>query len=212
MAELRRLVHSLTDTDRETGAADVFAALPPLTTPRLLLRPVRMRDAEDFFAYASDPEVSRYVLWHVHRSLGDSKAALRTLIRQYRDGEPSTYGIVLRETGRLVGTIGFTNYWPEVRAAEVGYSLARPLWNRGLATEALRAMLGLCFGVLRLHRVEAIHDTQNPASGRVMQHCGMTMEGVLRSRVLNQNEWRDVCLYAILEDEWRRDASLHPQL
>ena len=41
----------------------VFADLPDLETERLLLRKMRLDDAEAVFAYASDPEVTRYVLW-----------------------------------------------------------------------------------------------------------------------------------------------------
>ena len=66
------------------------------------------------------------------------------------------------------------------------------------------ALLDFCFGKLRLHRVEAVHDVENPASGHVMQHCGMRYEGTIRGRVLNKGEWRDVCLWGLLSDEYRR--------
>jgi [ribosomal protein S5]-alanine N-acetyltransferase len=47
----------------ELGREKVFADLPELETERLLLRRMRLDDAEAMFAYASDPEVTRYVLW-----------------------------------------------------------------------------------------------------------------------------------------------------
>ena len=182
--------------------SEVFAHLPVLETPRLTLRPLRMSDAQDIFAYSRDPEVARHVLWEAYRSLSDARVYLRFMLRQYRNGAPSSYGIVLKATGRVVGTIGFMWYSEENRSAEVGYSLARWLWNQGLMTEALRAVLDMGFRTLRLHRIEAQHETSNPASGRVMLKCGMRREGTLRERVLNKGRFVDVELCAILQKEW----------
>ncbi len=187
---------------REMSAVEYFSSLPQLTTPRLLLRPMAMRDAADMYAYSRDPEVARHVLWDAHMSMADTRGYLRYIIGQYRDGEPSSWGIVLRETNRLVGTIGFMAYNQADSVLELGYSLARSCWNQGLMTEALTAVLNECFTVLRVHRVEAMHETDNPSSGRVMQKCGMTHEGRLRGRVFNKGRYRDVELWSILREDW----------
>lgn len=181
----------------------VFSHLPPLETDRLILRPLRMRDAEDLFSYASDPAVSRHVLWNTHESLGDSRQFLRAAIRQYRKGQPGSFGIVLKSSGRLIGTIGFMWVNVDNKSAEVGYSLSRNYWNQGLMTEALRAVIAFGFDELRLNRIEAQHETDNPASGRVMVHAGMQKEGVLRQRLINKGRFVDVALYAILRSDPR---------
>ena len=189
---------------------DYFGNLPPLQTARLTLRSLRLRDAESLFECTGDPEVARYVLWTANRSVAECRGMIRSMHRRYRAGLPCSYGIALREDDRVYGTIGFTEYHEELRTAEVGYSLARRLWGQGLATEALAALLDLCFGRMRLHRVEAVHDVDNPASGRVMQHCGMRFEGTIRGRVFNKGEWRDVCQWAMLAEDWaeaRRPAA-----
>ena len=183
---------------------ELFSRLPVLDTPRLTLRPLTMRDAQDIYDYSRDPEVARHVLWDAHRSLADSRAYLRFILRQYRDGVPSSYGIVLKATGRVVGTIGFMWYSEENHSVEVGYSLARSLWNQGLMTEALKAVMRLSFEELQVHRVEAQHETSNPASGRVMLKCGMRHEGTLRGRIYNKGRFVDVELYAILREDWER--------
>lgn len=191
---------------------DVFSRLPVLDTPRLTLRPVTMRDALDIFAYSRDPEVARYVLWEAHRSISDSKGYIRFLLKQYREGQPSSWGIVLKATGRVVGTIGYMAFSEENSTVEIGYSLARSLWNQGLMTEAVRAVLALSFDTMRIHRVEAQHDAANPASGRVMLKCGMRHEGRLRGRVYNKGRFVDVDLYAMLREDWvkLRPAGWHP--
>lgn len=181
----------------------VFSHLPTLETQRLLLRPMRMSDARDLFAYASDPLVSRYVLWDTHKTLWQSRQFLRQARRQYRKGLPASFAIVLRDSGRMIGTIGFMWVNPEHGSAEVGYSLNRDYWNQGLTTEALRAVVAFGFDVLQLHRIEAQHDTENPASGRVMAHVGMRYEGTLRQRLRNKGRYVDVALYAILRNDPR---------
>ena len=77
----------------------IFARLPRLETPRLVLRRMTMADAEDIYAYGRDPEVSRHVLWDAYRSVGEARAYLRYIQRQYRLNDPSSWGIELKATG-----------------------------------------------------------------------------------------------------------------
>ena len=116
---------------------EVFGRLPTMLTRRLILRPVRMSDAQDLYEYSRDPEVARHVLWDAHRSIHQTRAYIRYLLRQYRSCAPGTFVIALRETGKVIGTIGFMWVQTENRSAEVGYSLSRAYWNRGFMTEAL---------------------------------------------------------------------------
>ena len=183
--------------------AELFTYMPELRTPRLLLRKLTMRDANDIFEYSKDPLVAEHVLWEAHRSVSDSKGYLRWMIRKYRFGEPSSWGIALNENDKVIGTIGFMWIQPENSAAEVGYSLARAHWNKGYMTEALHAILDYGFNHMHLNRIEAMHETSNPASGAVMRKCGMQKEGTLRSKVFNKGKYVDVDLYAILRRDFR---------
>ena len=187
--------------------AEYFSRLPRLETDRLILRRMTLRDAHDMYRYASDPEVARQVLWDAHRSIWDTKAYLRYAIAQYHSGMPSSWAIVEKESGRMIGTIGFMSYTAEHALAEVGYSLSRACWNRGLMTEALDAVLREAFTSLQLYRVEAMHFTDNPASGRVMQKCGMLQEGVLRGRVCRKGVYRDVALWGVTRADWEKQHS-----
>ena len=155
----------------------VFSSLPVLETRRLRLRALSMRDERDMFRYAA--------------------------LKQYRTGAPASFAIERRSDRRMIGTIGFMWVSCEHRSAEVGYSLARDCWNQGYATEALAAVLRFGFDTLGLNRIEAQHELTNPASGRVMEKCGMTCEGTLRQRVFNKGRFSDVKLYAILRDDPR---------
>ena len=162
-----------------------------------------MRDAQDIFAYSRDPLVAKHVLWSTHRTLQDARNYLHFILRQYRDGDPSSFGIQLKETGRIIGTIGFMSWSREDSSAEVGYSMAREHWGKGLMTEALAAVLEFAFSSIGLHRVWAVHEADNPASGRVMEKCGMRYEGLMRGAVWNKGRYADVVQYGILKEDKR---------
>lgn len=191
-------------------AADIpLFPMERLTTPRLILRRMEMVDARDIYEYGCDREVARYVLWDAYASLAEARAYVRTMQRRYRLGDPASWCIELKDTGRVIGTIGYMWYQREHNSAEVGYSLARDMWNQGIMTEALNRVLDYSFEQMKMHRVEAQHETDNPASGAVMRKCGMEREGRLRGRLLNKGRYVDVDLYAILrEDYFRRRAAI----
>ena len=182
-----------------------FFRLPDLETEDLILRKPRIRDAKDIYSYASDPEVARYVLWEPHRSVSETASFIRDLRARIRAVCPSSWVVVLRGTGTVIGTVGFVWYSAENNAAELGYSFSREYWNHGYATQALRAVIDAVFSSLPLNRLEAQHDVRNPASGRVMQKCGLTQEGILRGRILNKGEYVDTALYSILRSDWEKD-------
>ena len=184
------------------NALEIFSHLPTILTPRLTLRPVRMSDAEDLYEYSRDPEVARHVLWDAHRSIHQTREYIRYLLRQYRSAVPSTFAIALRDSGKVIGTIGFMWIQTENRSAEVGYSLSRAHWNNGYMSEALRAIVEFGFTKLNLNRIEAQHECDNPASGHVMAHAGMKHEGTLRQRLYNKGRFVDVDVYAIIRSDF----------
>lgn len=177
--------------------------LPPtLETSRLKLRPLRRRDAPDIFEYSRDPEVSQHVLWEPYAAISQARYFIKQAKRQYQRGFPGTLAIEHKESGKVIGTIGFMWINVEHKSAEIGYSLNKRYWNQGYMTEALRALLHYAFSTLHLNRVEAQYETSNPASGRVMEKAGMRLEGTLRQRLKNKGRFVDVKLYAILQKDY----------
>ena len=184
-------------------------SMPDIETKRLLLRRMTMKDAQDIFEYSRDPEVARHVLWSAQKHISEAKEYVRYMTKRYRDDLPSSWGIIDKESGKLVGTIGYMSLSDENASVEVGYSLARWLWGKGLMTEALRAVIDYTFDAMDINRIEAQHELLNPSSGRVMEKCGMTKEGVLRQRLYNKGKFVDVALYSILREDkrpWKKDV------
>lgn len=180
---------------------DVFSDLPELETPRLLLRKLRLEDAADMFEYASDPEVAKDVTWEPHRNIEDSLGFLNSVVRKYSGKQTSEWGLVLKETGKLVGTCGFVWWKPEHAKAEFGYALSRKYWGRGLMTEAAAAVITFGFDKMKLHRLEARCIPANTGSEKVMLKNGMKYEGLLRDVVFEKGGFKSLKLYSLLAEE-----------
>ncbi len=95
---------------------------------------------------------------------------------------------------------------------EMGYCLGKDYWNKGFATEALVAALDFLFGQVGYHRITAVHDGANVASGRVMRKAGLREEGTRRQAHLRRDgSFADIKCYALLKTNgagrcWPADA------
>jgi ribosomal-protein-alanine N-acetyltransferase len=187
---------------------DLFKNLPELETMRLKLRRLSMHDAGDIFEYASDPEVSKYVLWEHHRTIAESKSYLKHVLFLYDKGIPASWGIVHKEDNKLIGTGGFQWWSVSNSKAEVGYVISKLYWNKGYMTEALEEILRFGFEQMELQRIEAKCFLDNNSSERVMQKCGMKLEGILRSYKYVKGNFGDFKLYSILRSEFQQNLRI----
>lgn len=148
-----------------------------METDRIILRPWFDDDAKALFKYASDPDVGPRAGWPPHKSEEESLEIIRTLFHN-----DTTWAIELKESGEAIGAIG---YGPScecqlpTRENEpiIGYWVAKPFWNQGICTEALRLMLNHIRQTTDIPSLISGHFIDNPASGRVMEKCGFVATG-----------------------------------
>lgn len=182
----------------------IFSRMPELQTERLILRKMCVGDAEDMYAYARRSEVTRYLLWSPHPDLFYTRDYLRYLATRYATGSFYDWAIVLKSTGRMIGTCGFTSFDAPHDAAEIGYVLSPDYRGQGIAPEAVRAVLAFGFERLALHRIEARFIEGNDASLRVMEKVGMRFEGYRREAMLVKGSYRTIGYSSILRHEYAR--------
>ena len=180
----------------------LFQHIPSLTTSRLTLRRMCPTDDRDMFEYASQPCVTEYLLWSPHESVYRTRQYLEALQASYRRGEFYDWALVLTESGKMVGTCGFTSFDHEHGRAEVGYVLNPSYWGRGLAAEAVMAVTGFAFSELEMNRVEAHFIEGNERSRRVMEKCGMTFEGMFRQYMFIKGYYRNIGICAVTSDQF----------
>ena len=179
--------------------------MPPferLETPRLLLRRFVLEDLTPFVTYRADPDVARYQSWSDY-----DEARGRALIASMQGKEPGVPGqwfqfaLEARESRLLVGDLALKVNEAEPREAEVGFTLAPGHQGRGYGTEALRALLGYCFGTLGLHRVVAVTDALNAPAAALLERVGMRREAHYVENVWFKGAWGSEFLYAVLARE-----------
>ena len=171
-----------------------------LRTERLLLRPFEVGDVDDVLAYASDPELRRFIDLPQPYTRADAEEFLARRILDDWSNE-AIFAIVWER--HVVGSIGLhINVRHEI--AEMGYALARQAWGRGIVPEAAPAVIDWGFERYALHKVFARSDVRNRQSWRVMEKVGMTHEGVLRGHHKARDEHVDFIYYGVLREEWDR--------
>ena len=140
-----------------------------IETERLVLRPVTLDDAEAMFEYASDKENTRYN-FPTNQSLEETK---NNIAQFYLANPLGRWGIELKSTGEFIGTIDLHKIDTVLKKAAIGYIINQKYWNQGLTTEANRAVIKLAFEEIGMNKLTALHDKDNPASGKVMEKSGM---------------------------------------
>lgn len=188
---------------KQENILHIFSHMPVLETDRLLLRPMRVSDAQDMYEYASNPDVTRYLLWRPHDTPSYTRSYLEYLGGRYRLGSCREWAVILKSEGRMIGTSGFAAIDCPNRVGELGYVLNPAYRGQGFSPEAARRVISFGFDVLGLHRIEARYMIGNDASQRVMEKIGMRYEGVRRESMLVKGAYRDIGICAILVSEYR---------
>lgn len=182
-----------------------FTTFPILTTPRLVLRGFTPGDAADFLSFHGDPEVQKFDSDSPLKDLAEAAEILAKIEQEFTSRKSINWGIVWKEENRVIGHLGL--YFADRRydSGDLGYTLARPYWRRGIATEAIGALLRFGFETLRLHRINVDTRMDNLASVGLMAKLGFTPEGVRRECIRNEDgSYQNWGLFGMLAEEYRR--------
>ncbi len=183
---------------------NVFSDIPPMASDRLILRRMKETDADDMFEYASAEETTRFLLWQPHKTKRFTKNYLKFIQKQYKSGEFYDWAVTLKDSGKMIGTCGFTNINSENMRAEIGYVINPKYHGFGYATEAAMLVVRFAFEQLDIHRLEAKFIVGNDASENVMRKLGMKKEGIMREYMFIKGDFRDICMYSMLAEDYFR--------
>lgn len=183
-----------------------------LETERLIIRSFEENDYLDMYNnWASDTDVARWLSWKPHKNVTETKKLIKRWIGlQNKNSENKNFAIVLKETNEVIGNLSTARFSEKFgfKKIELGYLIARKYWNRGLATESVKAFVNYLFMVKNYNRITITYDISNIASGRVASKCGFQKEGVLREFDGNNTNYLcDVVICAILKREWDKQKN-----
>lgn len=153
-----------------------------LETPRLLLRPFELSDAEGMFEMDSNPAVHKYLWQSPTQTIDETKKIIIHIQKQYKENNIGRFATILKETNEFIGWTGIkyindhiengnTNFY------DYGYRLNEKFWNKGYATEASKIWLDYGFNEMKIDEINAYTHAENGASNHVLQKVGfMFME------------------------------------
>lgn len=179
-----------------------------LKTTRLLLRPFCLSDAQAMFDnWASDSDVTKFMMWPTHKSVEVTQNILQSWMPLYE--KPDYYHWVITLDSVPIGTVGLFILNEKAGVGDLGYCLSKKWWKHGIMSEAVQAVIDFAFETVGFERIEAHHSVDNPGSGGVMKKCGMLYEGHMRKKYLStRGVFEDCDLYAILKEDWERNKKL----
>ena len=175
-----------------------------LKTERLILRRFTVDDADDMYRnLCSDSRVNKFLTWDLHKSIVETVELMRVFVERYENPARYCWAIVLKDTNEVIGTIAAPTVKERTETVEVTYAIAFSYWGKGIAAEALKAVISYLFDEVGVNRIEAGHDSNNPNSGKVMVKVGMKREGVLRQAGRNNQGLFDLVMYSLLRSDYK---------
>lgn len=188
-----------------------FEEAPVLETERLRLRRIVASDLAAWAEIWQSAEVRRYLL-EFETAPDDSQvwSIMEWTNRIWGQKSGIRWAITLKPNDRMIGSCGFHLYQAQNRRLEIGYELHHNYWRQGIMTEAVAAVLRLCFDCLRVHRVEADVAEGNAASAALLRKLGFVLEGLWRERTFARGSFHSMWQFGLLEPEYRRRAGASP--
>jgi [ribosomal protein S5]-alanine N-acetyltransferase len=173
-----------------------------MQTTRLIFRDLTVDDFDAVHAYASDPEVTRYTAFGPN-TLEQTKEFLERHVAESAQADRASYnfGLVHKQTNRLIGSCGLMRSSPDGPQYGFGYVLHKDFWGQGLASEATAELIRFGFDELRAHRLWAHVFVGNTASERVLRKLGFRYEGCALKSFFVRDTWYDLQTFAMLSSE-----------
>lgn len=174
--------------------------IPRLETERLILRAYGPGDFEPFAAFMADEDVTRYLTGRP-MSRADAWRSLASSIGHWHLRGYGTWAVERKQDGAFMGRVGMINPegWPGL---EVGWTLGKPYWGSGYATEAARAALNFAFLTQPVDKIISCIHPENAASQSVARRVGETKGP--RSEIVIGGESFPIDIWSVARGEWSR--------
>ena len=179
-----------------------------IKTDRLTIRNLSLSDLDNFYAYRSNPEVTKYQGFDIM-----TKSQCRAFIEAHsqklfgKPGEWVQYAITDHTCGQLIGDCAIKLDMDNIKLATIGMTISPLEQRKGFAKETMRGILKFLFEAENLHRVTEIVDAENTASIRLLQSTGFKQEGHFIENIFFKGKWGSEFQYALLKKEWETNCN-----
>ncbi len=181
----------------------VFETFPVLKADRLTMRDIRPEDAQQIYTMRANGRVNQFIPRPNMETLEQSQELIDRTIQAYNNRQAIGWAGILRDGRTIIGTCGFNSIeFPNLRA-EIGGELAIEYWGKGIAQEAVKAIINFGFQTLGLHTIEAKVAPDNRGSVYILELLGFHKEAHFRDRGRINGVFQDMAVYTLFEEDWK---------
>lgn len=171
---------------------------PVFRTERLLLRQFQNTDLENVFHGLSDPVVNKYY-GVSFENLEDAREQLKFFKELETNGTGIWWAVCSPGNETFYGAIGLNNLIPSHKKAEIGFWLLKDFWGKGFVMESIPLVCSYAFDTLKLHRIEALVESENSNSKRVLSKMNFRYEGTMKDCEIKNGKVISLEIYAKLQ-------------
>lgn len=164
-----------------------------------MLRPFTDADLENVFKGLSHPDVIQYY-GVSYSTLEETKLQMKWFAEIEENKTGQWFAICSPDNKEFYGGCGLNNVDTRHRKGEIGYWLLPAFWGKGIITEALPTVIEYGFTTLQLHRIEALIETANENSKKIMNKLGFAYEGTMQECEVKNGKYISLDIYAILNN------------
>jgi len=180
-----------------------FNPFPVLETERLILRELTELDAPALFTLRSDDVVMKYLDRPKCASLEAARQFIIKLIEERKANDNVNWGISLKSTQQVIGTICYWQLDKAHHRAEMGYMLLADFHKKGYASEAIKKVLAYGFDQMQLHSIEAQVNPNNADSIKLLERNHFIREGYYRENYYWQGKFTDTGVYSLIKPTYQ---------
>jgi ribosomal-protein-alanine N-acetyltransferase len=179
-----------------------------LLTQRIRLRPIEVSDLDSIHQLHSLPETDEFNALGIPNTIEETRSIIEPWIADNKLSEIKNYTFAIEDksNGEFMGLFGFKIGNEKYNRGEVWFKIHSDHWNKGFASESLKAVIDFGFDTLKLHRIEAGCAVANMGSIKVLEKAGMIREGRGRQLLPLKSGWSDNFEYSILESDERKKS------
>lgn len=180
-----------------------FVPFPILESERLSFRKLKNEDAPEILKLRSNPETMKFIPRPLLVDIDGALAHIKLINDKIEENIDINWAVTEKNNPKCIGIIGFFRTQPEHFRTELGYMILPEYSGKGYVTEAVKTLLNFAFNELQFHSIEAVIDSRNNASERVLIKNGFTKEAHFKENFYYNNEFTDTVIYSLLKRDFK---------
>lgn len=181
---------------------EFFNKFPNFEVENVLLRELKIEDAEDMLKYISDKQVARFLPENaLINNIEDIKQLIKAMDKGFNNKNKVRWGITKKDNNKIIGDCGYYIIDSNNHIGKISYRLSKNFWGKGIMTKAIRRIVKCGFEEIGLNRIEASVIPSNSGSIKILEKIGFKKEGIHREELRKKDEFYDLVVYSILKKD-----------